>query len=857
MDFQSIKQILAQKGYDFSAGRYHPYGFDVRDYLRRHDVVFRSPMLHGFEGFPVGNGDMAAMVWNSEEGLCLQINKNDLWLHPDEEDNMILRAAGQLKLDFGMPVFNYLYLDDFEGRLNLADAEARFSSATPFCRLDVRLKVDAQSNLMIVDMEGETGEPAVVRLSMERYGSRGYMRWDSRQVAGAGQGLGQARSLAGEDMIGVEESFDGTGRLSCAMAACCVQQGAEAMRVNQRRAELTMTVEGCFRRTLLVAVASSNDAADPLKETERLLAEGKAHLEEIRLRTQAWWGDFWNRSFVHLTRRGQEEAFDYLENLYYMQQYVMGISSRGQYLAPFNGGLCAWNHDIRQWATPHHWNTQQAYWAVEASNHPELAEPYLATYTRMIPGAIAHARKIYGSEHGLAISEAHDFDGRMRLYMNTMTPAQQIAMHFWNHYLFNRDENYLREIAWPFISRCASLYSDFARYDPDTGKCVLGPVMPYESATHKDLYNTTVDGVMMRYILPVALKAAAILGIEDSQTEAWRYLLDHLFDFTYVRDYSSESVQGDMLAMGLLPDMKTVIGPSHGFARSTAPLMPTGIIGKRDRDSRLYKAVRFCADKPSRWWLCHNPKAVIWARLGEGEKALTVLFEAIDSLQHFPQGLFYNLDHWADRSRVVHELGLTYGARDLALPFYQRDYLYEERTEHLNVPILNEEKKPIRTVNTPTQPFAQCGLETPGILTHTLNELHLQSYEGVIRLYPAFRTGYEGMFTLKAAGGFMVSSGFGAGGELSFAAILSLYGGECVLEPPFEEVQICSEDGKAVAWTADEFGDMHFETRAGEWIFLWKSSLREEDIPAAAFERLVNEDCKAYKNATLGRKQQF
>lgn len=54
--------------------------FEVNgNYLSKHDIVYFSPMQLEAEGFPMGNGDIGGMVWNHDNGIELQINKNDLW----------------------------------------------------------------------------------------------------------------------------------------------------------------------------------------------------------------------------------------------------------------------------------------------------------------------------------------------------------------------------------------------------------------------------------------------------------------------------------------------------------------------------------------------------------------------------------------------------------------------------------------------------------------------------------------------------------------------------------------------------------------------------------------------------------
>ena len=86
------------------------FNIDMQEYLKRHDIVFLSPQEGGFEGLPLGNGDMAAMVWAEKERVKLQINKADLWTQPRKEAPMLLRSAAQIGLDFGCPIFDSVLL---------------------------------------------------------------------------------------------------------------------------------------------------------------------------------------------------------------------------------------------------------------------------------------------------------------------------------------------------------------------------------------------------------------------------------------------------------------------------------------------------------------------------------------------------------------------------------------------------------------------------------------------------------------------------------------------------------------------------------------------------------------------------
>lgn len=302
--------------------------------------------------------------------------------------------------------------------------------------------------------------------------------------------------------------------------------------------------------------------------------------------------------------------------------------------------------------------------------------------------------------------------------------------------------------------------------------------------------------------------------------------------------------------------MAAIIGPNHGFCRSVTPLMPAGIIGMKDKGTRLYESIRFATSKATEGDRAIHPTPSCWARLGEGEKALDILFNSIDQLQHFPQGLFFNLDHWHQYSRSVIQGDLIPANHTYKMPFYQRDYLYDERTEYADVAVRTPDGG-IRYADAPTQPFAQCGLETPAILTHAWQEMAMQSYEGVIRLFPAAPEACDGLFTQKAVGGFMVSAACAKGKLLPFAIIKSLFGLKCTIDAPFDELTVCTADGNPIEFTVDSDGFIVFDTQAEETYLLWGSALDEEMIPCVRFESIVNGDQKSFRNAVIGRKRQF
>jgi len=129
---------------------------------------------------------------------------------------------------------------------------------------------------------------------------------------------------------------------------------------------------------------------------------------------------------------------------------------------PGNDGLWPWNHDIRNWVTPHHWNTQQQYLGLCAENDCELLLPYINTYFRLIPYAEKFA-ELRGAKNAILWSKPHDFFGSMTFWnrgdmVNDFTSASQIAGLFWEYYQFTMDNSFLEQKGYLFMKKTAEFY---------------------------------------------------------------------------------------------------------------------------------------------------------------------------------------------------------------------------------------------------------------------------------------------------------------------------------------------------------------------------------------------------------------
>ena len=81
-------------------------------------------------------------------------------------------------------------------------------------------------------------------------------------------------------------------------------------------------------------------------------------------------------------------------------------------------------------------------------------------------------------------------------------------------------------------------------------------------------------------------------------------------------------------------------------------------------------------------------------------------------------------------------------------------------------------------------------LENSSVVPNTVNEMLLQSHEGIIRLFPVWPRQHDARFrTLRADGAFLVSASLG-GGTVREVRILSEKGRDCIVQNPWPECQV-------------------------------------------------------------------
>lgn len=197
--------------------------------------------------------------------------------------------------------------------------------------------------------------------------------------------------------------------------------------------------------------------------------------------------------------------------LFQYGRYLMISCSRPGGLPANLQGL--WNDsDTPPWHSDYHdnINIQMNYWPVEVANLAECHLPLFDLVRSQIPcwrevtlkdrGVCTPDGKL--STRGWAVKTGHNIQGGMTFKWDKSANAWY-ALHFWEHYAFGGDKQYLRDTAYPVMKEVCEFWVDHLKTLPD-GRLVVpngwspehGPTedgVSYNQEIVWNLFNNTVQ----------------------------------------------------------------------------------------------------------------------------------------------------------------------------------------------------------------------------------------------------------------------------------------------------------------------------------------------------------------------------
>lgn len=193
-------------------------------------------------------------------------------------------------------------------------------------------------------------------------------------------------------------------------------------------------------------------------------------------------------------------------------RYLLASSSRGFLPANLQG---LWNDSNKPaWFADYHTNIniQMNYWLAEPANLSDCAEPLFAWTTAMIPGSREATVKEFGEKTpGWTMRTSVNIFGGNGWQWNLPSSAW-LAQHFYEHYAFTGDKQFLTKTAWPVLSDVSEFWLD--HLVEKNGKLVVPKGWSPEHGPRED--GVAHDQQIVWDLFTNTLDAAKALGKNDA-----------------------------------------------------------------------------------------------------------------------------------------------------------------------------------------------------------------------------------------------------------------------------------------------------------------------------------------------------
>ncbi len=712
--------------------------------LKKHNLVFNELATVWDEAMPLGNGMIGALIWEKEGKLRFSLDRADLWdLRPMEN------------IDFDKWKFDDVYDHWKAGKYE----EVQLAFDVPYDNLPAPSKIPAGALEFDIEKLGK-----IKNVKLDIAASTCFVEWENgvklTTFVHAQDPVGwyKFENLSEKlqiELISPAYNRENTEGVTSQSRNSLNQLGYEQGEIIKEENSLTYNQKGWGEFTYQIStewkttdseligtwsVSSENKGWDKTKKAEELVSLALAEGIEPSFKShQDWWTSYWSRSAVEIPDSLLQKQYD-------LEMYKFGAAARAE--APPISLQAVWTADhgkLPPWKGDFHHdlNTQLSYWPAYAGNYLDLEEGFLNWLWKYRPAFKKYTKDYFGVDGmnvpGVTTLEGEPMGGWIQ-YSFGQSVACWLGHHFYLHWQYSMDRDFLEEKAYPWLKDVA-IFVDNITVKDEAGKRQLkmssSPEIYDNSAKAWFKETTNFDLALIRWNYEKAAELAQELGLNE-EADKWRQILSEWPELTV------DEETGFMFAPGFPYD------ESHRHFSHLMGLHPLGLVdfSKGEADKKIIQnTLRNLEKQGSDYWTGYSFswQANLYARAFEGENAAEALriFAKCFCLKNS-----FHVN--GDQCKAGHSK-MTY------------------------------------------RPFT---LEGNFAFASAIQEMLIQSHTGVVKIFPAIPESWnDASFTnLRTYGAFLVSAQK-ENGVLSSVEITSEKGGEILLENPFGKKEFtCNKD---------------------------------------------------------------
>lgn len=518
---------------------------------------YRQPAKQWTQALPIGNGRLGAMVFGGVESERIQLNEATVWAGEKRDRNNPAGAeavpevrrllfAGKPKEAEAIAERDIISIPKrLPPYQTLGDLTLRFpaAGATDYLRqldLDTAIvRVRYRSGGAVFTREIFSSAPdqvIVMRFTCDRPNRISFRASLSRERDARTKAAGPDRIAMDGEAIARDPRHEGERKVGVKFRAVllAVHDGGEV-----RTAGPELVVDGASSATLFLAVATNFRGGDAAAKCDACLRAAHKSYRELRSAHVADYRRFFRRVRFELAGPSPDLPTDErlsrvaggaedprLAALYFQfGRYLLISGSRPGGLPATLQGL--WNESLAPpWDSKYtiNINTEMNYWPAEVTNLSEMHQPLFDLVDmaredgRRVAQALYHARGFVLHHNTDIWGDAVPIDG----VGSGLWPmgGAWLSLHFWDHYDFTRDREFLAKRAYPVMKEAAGFLLDYL-VDDGQGHLVTGPSISPENryqmpngVVAKLCMGPYMDTEIARALFSRVIEAGEILGID-------------------------------------------------------------------------------------------------------------------------------------------------------------------------------------------------------------------------------------------------------------------------------------------------------------------------------------------------------